>query len=97
MLKISPQLAGTVLATDVDNSKVVGSSSRNNRKSAKSGFTKLVYGVEELSFLTPNARQVFTQLRQMFTEALIFQHFDTEYHIQIETNAFSYAICGVFS
>ena len=27
-------------------------------------------------YLTPNARQVFTQLRQAFIKALILQHFD---------------------
>ena len=32
-------------------------------------------------YLTPNARQAFTQLRQTFTEALILQHFDPKCHI----------------
>ena len=49
------------------------------------------------SYLTPNARQTFTQLRQAFTEASILRHFDPKCHIQIETNASGYAIGGVLS
>ena len=48
-------------------------------------------------YLTPNARQAFTQLRQAFTKALILRHFDLECHIRIETNASDYAIGGVLS
>ena len=63
MLKISPQLTSTLLATDVDNSKVIGNSDKNKRKLAKSDFIKLVRRAKEPSFVTPNARQAFTQLR----------------------------------
>ena len=48
-------------------------------------------------YLTPDARWTFTQLRQMFTRALILQHFDWECHIRIETDALGYAIGGVLS
>ena len=48
-------------------------------------------------YLTPNARQAFTQLRQAFTKDLILRHFDLECHIRIEINASSYAINGVLS
>ena len=34
-------------------------------------------------YLTSNARQAFTQLRQTFTKAPILWHFDPECHIQI--------------
>ena len=71
MLKTSPQPAGALLATVVDDSEVVGSSGGNEGKLAKSDFTKPVRRVEELSFLTPDARQAFTQLRQAFTKAPI--------------------------
>ena len=54
-------------------------------------------GAEEPSFLTPNARQAFTQLRQAFTKAPILRHFDPERHIRIETDASSYAIGGFHS
>ena len=48
-------------------------------------------------YLTPDARQAFTQLRQAFTKAPILRHFDPEYHIQIKTDASSYAISGMMS
>ena len=81
MLKTSTQLASALLATSVDNSKVVGSSARNDKKSAKSNFTKLVCRVEEFDFLSSDTSQVFTQWKQAFTKALIFQNFDPECHI----------------
>ena len=48
-------------------------------------------------FLTPGAKEAFNQLRQAFTKATIFQHFDLECHIQIETDTSGYAIGGVLS
>ena len=71
MLKTSPQPTGTLPATGIDNSEVVGSSGRNNEKSAKFDFTKSVRKVEKPSFLSLNTRQVFNQLRQAFTKAPI--------------------------
>ena len=56
MLKTSSQQAGALLATGVNNSKVIGSSGRNNEKSAKSDFIKPVRKAEESSFLTFNTR-----------------------------------------
>ena len=97
MLKTSPQPAGALLVTAVDNSKVVRSSSGNEGKSAKSDFTKPVRGVEEPSFLTPDARRAFTQLRQAFTKAPILQHFDPKRHIRIKTDSSGYTIGGVLS
>ena len=97
MLKTSPQPSDALPATAVDNNKVVGSSGGDKRKLAKSNFTKPVRGAEEPSFLTPNARQAFTQLRQAFTKAPILRHFDPECHICIETDASGYAIGGVLS
>lgn len=46
--------------------------------------------------LTFGARKVFTKLKQVFTEALLLNHFDLECYIQIE-NASGYAIGGIFS
>ena len=97
MLKMSLQSAGTLPVTVVDDSEIVRSSGRNKRKSAKSNFTKPMRGAEEPSFLTLNARHAFTQLKQTFTKALIFRHFDLEQHIQIKTDASGYAIGGVLS
>ena len=48
-------------------------------------------------FCTPKARLAFTKLRQVFVKALIFYHFDSEYHIRIETDISGYAIDGVLS
>ena len=45
----------------------------------------------------PGAREAFNQLKQAFTKVLILRHFDSECHIQIETDALSYAIGGVLS
>ena len=63
MLKMSPQPTSALPATDVDNSKFVDSSGRNDRKLAKSDFIKPVRRVEKPSFLTLDTRQAFTQLR----------------------------------
>ena len=97
MLKKSPQPASTLLVTDVNDSKIVESSGGNDGKSAKSDFTKPVHRAEEPSFLIPNTRRAFTQLRQVFTQALILRHFDPERYIRIKTDAFGYAIGGVLS
>ena len=62
MLKASLQPAGFLPAIGIDNRKVVSSNGENDRKLAKSDFTKPVHRVEEPSFLTPDARRAFTQL-----------------------------------
>ena len=49
------------------------------------------------NYLTPDAKKTFDQLRQIFTEAPIFQHFDPEQYIQVETDALGHAISGVLS
>ena len=56
MLKTSPQQAGVLPATAVDDSEVIENSGENKGKLAKSDFTKPVRGAEELSFPTPNTR-----------------------------------------
>ena len=48
-------------------------------------------------FLTSDARTAFNRLRQVFTEALILRHFDSECYIWIEIDALGYAISGVLS
>lgn len=49
------------------------------------------------NFQTFETRLAFLQLRQAFTKALIVHHFDPERYIRIETDAFDYAIGGIFS
>ena len=51
----------------------------------------------ESDFLTLGARLTFIKLRQIFFKASILHHFDLEYHILVETDAFGYAIGGVLS
>ena len=96
-MKTSSQPAYALPATSLDDSKIVGSGGGNNKKSARSDFTKPMHGTEKPSFLTPNTRQAFIQLRQVFTEAPILQHFDSERTIRIETDVFGYAIGSVLS
>ena len=57
----------------------------------------VVTNVSATKYLTPKAREAFTQLKQAFTKTPILQHFDSECHIRIETNASSYAIGRVLS
>ena len=60
ILKTSSQPCDTLPVTGIDNSKVVGNSGGNDKKSAKFDFTKPVHRAEEPSFLTPNTKQAFT-------------------------------------
>ena len=60
---MSLQPAGILSATGVNNNEVVRSNSGNKGKSAKSDFTKPVRRVEKPCFLTPKAKQAFTQLK----------------------------------
>ena len=71
MLKTSLHLAVALPATAINNSEVIDSSSRNNRKLAKLDFIKPVRRAEKPSFLTFDARRPFTQLKQVFTKAPI--------------------------
>ena len=49
------------------------------------------------NYLTPEAKRTFDQLRQVFTEAPILQHFDPEQYSRVETDAFGHAISEVLS
>ena len=57
-------------------------SAKSRQKLSKSGNLPN-FDVKENgpSFLTPDARTTFNHLWLAFTKALIFQHFDPEYHI----------------
>ena len=50
-----------------------------------------------LGFITLEAKQVFTKLRQDFIKVPIFHYFDSDYHIWIEINKSNYSISGVLS
>ena len=66
-------------------------------KNAKSGVQTRLDATEEPTFLTPDAKKAFNQLRQAFTKVPILWHFDLECHIWIETDASGYAIGRVLS
>ena len=72
-------------------------SKSNKSKNAKFGIQTHIRAMEESTFLTSDATEVFNQLRQAFTKAPILQHFDLECHIRIEANASDYAIGGILS
>ena len=48
-------------------------------------------------YVIPAAKKAFNHLRHAFTQAPIFEHFDSEQHIWIKTNASDYAIGGVLN
>ena len=80
--------------------KVVKIQKRQNQKSGsvpkKKASRDKNLGQSGLFFIA-NTKKTFTKLRQAFIEALILNHFDLECHIQIETDASSYVIGGIFS
>ena len=53
--------------------------------------------MEESKFLTSKAKKAFNSLKEAFTKVLIFQHFDPECDIRIETNASAYTIGEVIN
>ena len=61
----------------------VGKKGRKTSKSKNLSKSKKV--VRPSDFLTPGAKLVFTELRQVFLKASILQHFDPERQIRIET------------
>lgn len=64
-----------------------------------SKYKELTYikATEKPLFLTFTAKKVLNCLKQAFIKVLIFEHFDLECLIGIETNASSYIIGGVLS
>ena len=48
-------------------------------------------------FLTPNTNKIFIKLRQVFIKALIPNHFNPKYYIQIEIDVLGYAISEIFN
>ena len=83
---------------DVAESDEVGSSSGGDHEDKtveRSLYSK--NSNRATDYLTPNARQAFTKLRQAFTKASILRHFNLEYYIRIETDASGYAISCVLN
>ena len=78
------------ISNDEVNDKGNNEDGKKDRNLSKSKKT-------ESGILIPRARIVFTELRQAFIKALFLYHFDSKRHIQVEKDASSYAIDGVFS
>ena len=78
-----------------DNIGTIGGSSDCKDKMVKRSLSK--NSNRATSYLTPKARLAFTKLRKSFTKAPIFQHFDLEYHIRIETHMLNYVISGILN
>ena len=53
--------------------------------------------MEKRTFPNPGTREAFNQLKQRFTKATIFQYFDLECYIRIETDTSGYTIWAVLS
>ena len=81
---------------DMDGGGGIGSGRINNRIENLFKSTK-VKKSPKTDFLTSRAKEVFNRLWKAFTKAPIFSHFDPECHIEIETDALGYIICGVLS
>ncbi len=66
-------------------------------KSAKSKKPNFAKANSETDFLTPGAKKAFIYLRNAFTKAPIFRHFELKCHIRSEIDASKYAIGRVLS
>ena len=109
----SKESKGKVRGNSVVGNSMVGSGEATNptkgKNQAKMTKSKILVKSKNHNFpksrneevgtglLTPEARLVFTQLRQAFVEALILHHFNPKSHIRIETDVLSYAIGSVLS
>ena len=63
-----------------------------NKKFRKLTRMPNIGAIREPNFLTFNAKKAFNHLRLVFIKASIFQHFDLEIHICIQTDVSSYII-----
>ena len=89
----------------VDDNEVIGDRSAISQSDASKKLTKSKNQTkignsndsEEFKFLNSKAKEAFNRLRQAFTKALIFRHFDLQCYIRMETNASGYAIKRVLS
>ena len=72
-------------------------STKSKSRNLKNGQLDNSDAMKESKFLTSKARKTFNYLKQPFTKVSILQHFDLEYHIQIETDESGYAIKAVLS
>ena len=93
--KLSKKLPLSIDVAECDKVGIVGGGSNCEDKTVKRSLFKNLNRATD--YLTLKARLAFIKLRKAFTKAPIFQHFDLECHIWIETDASGYAIGGVLS
>lgn len=90
---ISVNKNNTINEVDENNSKVVIIFvAKKNQYLAKFIILQVIEMSCNLRFLIFKARLVFIQLRQVFIEVLISQHFNLEWYILIKTDILSYTI-----
>ena len=106
MLKMSPTLTSvTQKSMDLvekfggnDYSENEARTSASTKRPTRADYPSSAHVSHAVSnYLTPDAKKAFDQLRQVFTKAPIFQHFDLEWYIRVETDAFGHAIGGELS
>ena len=95
IIVLSKNLPSSIDVAERNKVGTVGNGSDCKDKTVKKLPSKNSNGA--IDYLIPKARLAFTILRKMFTKTLIFQHFDLECHIWIETDISGYAIGGVLS
>ena len=81
---------------EIDDSKVGGDEVRKKGRQMSKNLSKSKKTVGS-DFFTPGARLAFTKLIQTFVKAPILHHFDSECHIQVETDALGHVIGRVLS
>lgn len=93
---------GFKTTTNLENKKDGGSeinnevTGNNNRSLCKSVEVKKNTSPRK-KFFTPEARLVFTQLKQVFSNIPILYHFLPERYIHVETDVFGCTINEIFS
>lgn len=68
-----------------------------NNKSGSLTYIQNIWAIKKPIFLIFDAKKIFYYLRQVFIKALILQHFDFKYYIQIASDILDYAIGKVLS
>lgn len=66
-------------------------------KNEKSEVQTYIRAIKKFIFLTPDTREAFNLLKQIFIKASTLQYFGLECYISIKTNASGYTISRMFS
>ena len=85
-----------VWADNSRTNKIVMNLSKNDKSKNLTQMPN-IGAMKKLIFLTLDTKKIFNHLKQVFIKILIFQHFNLESHIYIETDVLSYKINKSFS